>query len=110
MSSNGEENNPEQSLNELELQGARIGYSPSPNAHKALRIWEENGKLIELGWQRIPPHQKSSKVHLYYPANRPSFRSKLITRSKEQDPDGLAWELRGDKYYPLPPKTGKVSY
>ena len=20
---------------------------------------------------------------------------------KQQDPDGLAWELRGDKYYPL---------
>lgn len=21
---------------------------------------------------------------------------------RQQDPDGLAWELRGDKYYPLP--------
>ncbi|PSB30087.1 hypothetical protein [Chlorogloea sp. CCALA 695] len=62
MSSNEEENNPEQSLNELELQGATMGYSPSPNVHEAIRIWEENGKLIELGWQRIPPQQKSSKV------------------------------------------------
>ena len=25
--------------------------------------------------------------------------------SKEQDPDGLAWKLQGDKYYPLPPVT-----
>ena len=30
--------------------------------------------------------------------------------SKEKDPDGLTWELQGDKYYPLPPETGKVSY
>ena len=29
---------------------------------------------------------------------------------KQQDPDGMAWELRGDKYYPLPPKTGNHSY
>ena len=25
--------------------------------------------------------------------------------SKELDPDGLAWKLQGDKYYPLPPVT-----
>ena len=54
------------------------------------------------------PQQKSSKVQPYYPANRPSFRSKLITRSKEQDSDGLAWELRGDKYYPLLNNEGAV--
>ena len=53
-------------------------------------------------------YQKSSSVQSYYPANRPSFRSKLITRSKEQDPDGLAWELRGDKYYPLLNNEGAV--
>ncbi len=23
-------------------------------SHEAIRIWEENGKLIELGWKRIP--------------------------------------------------------
>ncbi len=23
-------------------------------SHEAIRIWEENGKLIELGWERIP--------------------------------------------------------
>lgn len=34
----------------------------------------------------------------------------FATWIKQQDPDGLAWELRGDKYYPLPPKTGEVSY
>jgi hypothetical protein len=27
-------------------------------SHEAIRIWEENGKLIELGWERIP-HSKS---------------------------------------------------
>ncbi|WP_148298184.1 hypothetical protein [Synechocystis sp. PCC 7509] len=27
-------------------------------SHEAIRIWEENGKLIELGWERIP-HIKS---------------------------------------------------
>jgi hypothetical protein len=26
----------------------------------------------------------------------------FATWIKQQDPDGLAWELRGDKYYPLP--------
>lgn len=26
--------------------------------HEAIRIWEENGKLIGLGWQRVP-HIKS---------------------------------------------------
>ena len=30
-----------------------------------------------------------------------SFRSKLITRSKEQDGDELAWELTKGKYYPM---------
>ena len=27
-------------------------------SHEAIRLWEENGKLIELGWERIP-HIKS---------------------------------------------------
>ncbi len=54
------------------------------------------------------PQQKSSKVHLYYAANRPSFRFRLITRSKELDPDGLAGELRGDKYYPMLNNEGAV--
>ncbi len=27
-------------------------------SHEAIRIWEENGKLIELGWERIQ-HLKS---------------------------------------------------
>lgn len=27
-------------------------------SHEAIRIWEESGKLIELGWERVP-HIKS---------------------------------------------------
>jgi hypothetical protein len=77
LSSNGEENNPEQSLKELELQGARMGYFPSPNAHKAILIWEENEKLIELGWQRIPHSKNLVKYSRKVPTNRPSFRSRV---------------------------------
>ena len=34
----------------------------------------------------------------------------FATWIKQQDPNGLAWELRGDKYYPLPSETGNHSY
>ena len=32
----------------------------------------------------------------------------FATWIKQQDPDGLAWELRGDKYYPLLNNEGAV--
>ncbi len=38
-------------------------------SHEAIRIWEENGKLIELGWERIP-HIKSPVK--YSRANQPT--------------------------------------
>ena len=41
-------------------------------SHEAIRLWEQNGKLVELGWERIQHLKSPAKYSHTNPPNDPA--------------------------------------